>query len=159
MSKLWVFTDCASPTSSCSLRYFSVITSKGDLLVGFLLSFCKPLHSLGKCAFLPWGGKEGTCFRLVPLAPHGVANESPGNALLAWHSCPSAPIETCSYHTPWFLLVQTCILFLVIKQTFNRLKILLLACAYIRCISALQLFSCLCGFRIGTYRAELTALP
>lgn len=87
MSKLWVFTDCVSPTSHGSLRYFSVITSKGDLLSGFPLSFCRPSDSLGKCAFLPWGGKEGTCFRLVPLAPHEVVNLQQCSFGLAFISC------------------------------------------------------------------------
>lgn len=38
MSKLWVSRDCASLTSHGSVRYFSFITSKGDMLGGFPLS-------------------------------------------------------------------------------------------------------------------------
>lgn len=166
MSKLWVSIDWASPTSHGSLRYFSVITPKVDFLGGFPLSFCKPSNSLRKCAFPPWGREGRNMLQTGPFST-SWSGESPGSpavlpldrAFLAWHSCPAVPRGNWSYHMPWFLLVQTCILFVVIKQIFNKLEILLLASAHIRCISVLQLFSCHCGFRIGAYRPQLTALP
>lgn len=101
MSKLWAHTDCASPTSHGSLRFLFVITSEVDLLGGLPLSFCKPSNSLGRCAFPPWGRKEGTCFRLVPLAPHEMLNLQQCClwVRLFWPDIPALG-GICSHHMP-----------------------------------------------------------
>lgn len=112
------------------------------MLGGLLLSLCQPSDSFGMRAVPVWGREGRSTLQPVPCStegggesPSSSAALPPGNAPLAGHSRPAAPRGTCSHHTPCFSLVLTCLLFLIIKQVFNKLELLLLASAHLRCVS------------------------
>lgn len=109
------------------------------MLGGLLFSFCKPLDSF-EVHVIPVCGREGrSVLPLIPCStlgggesPNSLAALPSSEALLAEHSHPATPKGTCSPHMLCFSLVLTCLLFLI-KQVFNKLKLLLLASAHFRC--------------------------